>query len=179
MKATKGQRKARAPASNGVGRERSIFADVDGRSVSYRRFRDCELALVQDLGGYDNTSEAEKLLCRKAASLTVQTESYDARVAAGEAVDGEDYVRLTNALTRVLLALGLRRRAKDVTPGLHDYLRGLADGEDDAQSTASPDARAKSSPGGTPISPNGTGPRDGAAPASHLRPTPQPRTRKV
>lgn len=112
----------RSRRSNGVGKGRTVFAGVDGRTLEYRRFRDVEAEVLADLGGADATSEGERLLARKAASLTVQTERLDARVAAGEAVDGEDYVRLANCLTRVLLALGLRRRARDVTPSLADYL---------------------------------------------------------
>lgn len=113
---------ARSRVSNG----RALFLEgVDGRTAAARRYRDVQAAIVADLGGDDAISEGERQLVRTAASLAVQREQADARVAAGDKVDAEDYVRIVNALTRVLQAIGLRRRAKDVTPSLHEHLANM------------------------------------------------------
>ena len=77
---------------------------------------------MSDLGGADVISEGERQLARRAASLSVYSETIEARMAQGEEIDSDDWVRVTNVLTRVLTAIGLQRRQRDATPSLHDYI---------------------------------------------------------
>src|SRR4051794_18888292 len=49
---------------------KKFLANVDGRSVWARRARDIVQAHVSDLGGADNTSEAERSIVRRAAAIT-------------------------------------------------------------------------------------------------------------
>jgi hypothetical protein len=77
-----------------------------------------------DLGGSD-MSEAEKALLKRAVTLMCALDKYDERLAmAGDVGPKQllEYQRASNTLRRLLSALGLRRRAKDVTPDIDTYL---------------------------------------------------------
>ena len=103
----------RSAVTNG----RSLFVEhVDQRSAVARRFRDLVAAIVSDLGGAENVSEGQRQLARRAAALSVQCELIEADMARGEKIDTEDFVRLVNSLNRTLGSIGLKRRARDVTP---------------------------------------------------------------
>ncbi len=102
----------------------AFLEGVDGRSVIARRFRDLVAAIVEDLGGAEAITEGELQLVRRAAFMCVQTEIMEAEVANGGTLDAENYVRLVNALNRTLASIGLKRRPRDVTPDLQDYVAG-------------------------------------------------------
>jgi hypothetical protein len=81
---------------------------------------------VSDLGGDENTSEAERSIVRRAATLTVELERLELKFAmAGEASasDIDLYQRTANSLRRLLESLGIKRRPKDITPLPLDYAR--------------------------------------------------------
>jgi hypothetical protein len=84
---------------------------VDGRSMAARRYRDVAIALADDLGGQDKLSEPSKILVRQAAAMTVQVESLQSKIVAGEDVNLEQLTRLSNVLGRTLQRLGLKRQA--------------------------------------------------------------------
>lgn len=86
-----------------------LLRGVDGRSVEARRYRDVAIGLADDLGGQDRLSEPSKILVRQAAALTVQVEALQSKIVAGEHVDIEQLTRLSNALSRMLHRLGVRR----------------------------------------------------------------------
>lgn len=113
----------RSRISNGS----ALVVGVDGRSTWVRRLRDLVTLHVADLGGEGAISEAEKSIVRRAAVLTVELERLEARfAAAAECADKDDldlYQRTAGNLRRLLEAVGLQRRAKDVTPSLSDYLK--------------------------------------------------------
>jgi hypothetical protein len=104
---------------------RDLLPTVDGRCLWARRFRDLLSLHLSDLGGEDNCSEGEKALVRRAACLIVELEQLEDLFAAGDATPKrlELYQRLTNTLRRCLESLGLKRRAKDITPTLGQILR--------------------------------------------------------
>ncbi len=97
---------------------------MDGRGVVPRRFRDLVTAIVEDLGGAQAITQGELQLVRRAAFLCVQAEIQETEVAKGSPLEIEDYVRLVNALNRTLASIGLKRRPRDVTPDLQDYVEG-------------------------------------------------------
>lgn len=104
----------------------ALLSGVDGRSPWVRRCKDVIAAHLSDLGGEDNTSAAERSIIRRAAVLTTELEQLEVRFAtAGEASadDLDAYQRCANSLRRLLEAVGLQRRAKDVGPSLGDLLR--------------------------------------------------------
>ena len=102
----------------------AFLEGVDGRKVIARRFRDLVAAIVEDLGGADAITEGELQLVRRAASLCVQCELFEADIARGAGLEIDSYVKLVNALNRTLGSIGLKRRPRDVTPDLHDYVDG-------------------------------------------------------
>jgi hypothetical protein len=94
-----------------------MLRGVDGRSVIARRYRDLAIALADDLGGQDKLSEPSKILVRQAAALTVQVESLQSKIVAGEEVSLEQLTRLSNVLGRTLQRLGLRKpHARPASP---------------------------------------------------------------
>jgi hypothetical protein len=114
-------RKGRSKVTNG----RLLIAGVDQRSPWVRRAKDVINAHLSDLGGVDNTSAAERSIIRRAAVVTTELERLEAKFAgAGEAntADLETYQRCANTMRRLLEAVGLRRRSRDVTPSLADLL---------------------------------------------------------
>jgi hypothetical protein len=116
---------ARSRISNGS----AILPNVDGRSTWVRRLRDLMQLHLSDLGGDAAVSEAERSIIRRCATLTVELERMEAVFAVtGEAQpDQLDlYQRTAGSLRRLLEAVGLERRAKNVTPDLHAYLEAKA-----------------------------------------------------
>ncbi|MEL7719025.1 hypothetical protein AAG598_03185 [Citromicrobium bathyomarinum] len=109
-----------SPASRSrIANGSAVLAGVDGRSVTYRRYRDILGQLVSDLGG--DPSEAQMQIARRAASLAVWAEEQDASAANGEPLDIGTYTTASNSLRRLLADLGLERRARDVTPSIAEY----------------------------------------------------------
>ena len=132
-----GQKRAdRSAVSNGT----RLLPGVDGRNAWARRCRDIMRELVADLGGPSNTSAAERSLARRAATLTIALEQLEAKFAVAEGavthVDLDLYARGSGHLRRILESIGLKRRAKDITPGSNALielltLEGKIGGNDD------------------------------------------------
>jgi len=93
--------------------------DVDGRSAFARRKRALVAAFISDLGGPDEASTSERVLADKAAILTLQLQALEARMEEGDTSHTtlDLYGRGVGHLNRLLKTLGIKRRAKDVTPG--------------------------------------------------------------
>ena len=104
----------------------ALLPGVDGRSPWVRRCKDVIAAHLSDLGGEDNTSAAERSIVRRASVLTVELERLEARFALAEQASPEDldlYQRTAGNLRRLLEAVGIQRRPRDVTlPSLREYL---------------------------------------------------------
>ena len=77
-------RSAAAKAKSAVTNGSKFLPDIDGRSTWARRARDIITQLIEDRGGEDLTSEAERLILRKAAVIAVQTEQLEATFAGGQ-----------------------------------------------------------------------------------------------
>jgi hypothetical protein len=118
----------RSRISNG----RSLLPkEVDGRSIYARRFRDLVRLHEADLGGAANISAGEQAIVRRAATLIINVERLELKFAQAEDVSAADldlHQRMSNTLNRLLKALGLKRRAKDISPqSPRDYLRSKFD----------------------------------------------------
>ena len=135
---------ARAPAANAAravpGRQHSaitngskLLAGVDGRSPWIRRCKDLINEHLVDLGGRDQTSAAERSLVRRASVITAELEFLEARFAnAGDGAKPDDldlYLRGSNNLRRLLEAVGLQRRMRDVSPDPLAYARNIERGD--------------------------------------------------
>jgi hypothetical protein len=120
--------KARSAVTNG-----KLLLGVDGRSPWVRRCKDVIAAHLSDMGGEDNTSAAERSIIRRAAVLTTELEVLEVKFAtagAANAGDLEVYQRCANSLRRLLEAVGLQRRPRDVSaPSLDQYLANKAAAE--------------------------------------------------
>jgi hypothetical protein len=125
--------KVRSALTNG---STVVLGDVDARSAWMRRLRDLIQLHLSDLGGRDNVTQAELVLVRRAAMMTLQLEMMERNWAVrseGEATTKqiEVYQRLVGALRRTLETLGLERRSKNITPDLQTYLRQRTQENDD------------------------------------------------
>ncbi len=99
---------------------------VDERSAWVRRCKDIISQHLVDLGGEDNCSSAERSIVRRASVMTVELERLEAKFAvAGEASerDLDLYIRAAGNLRRLLDAIGLQRRAREVVPDPLQYAR--------------------------------------------------------
>lgn len=115
----------RSRVTNGT----ALLANVDGRSTWARRMRDLMALHLSDLGGEAAVSAAEKSIIRRAATLTVELERMEERFATDGEADAEAldlYSRTSGNLRRLLEAIGLRRRPRDITPDLSSYIEGRA-----------------------------------------------------
>jgi hypothetical protein len=101
--------------------------DLDARSRAAGYAKQLAGALESDLGGADRLSAAQRQLVQRAAVLSSQCEDFETRYLLGEPVELPDYLAATNCLRRVLLALGLDRKPRDITPSLTAYLAAEAD----------------------------------------------------
>ena len=114
----------------------ALLPGVDGRSPWVRRCKDVIAAHLSDLGGEDNTSAAERSIIRRASVLTVELERLEAKFALADAASDSDldlYQRAAGNLRRLLEAVGIQRRPRDVTPPnpldyARDYTREDANG---------------------------------------------------
>jgi hypothetical protein len=103
-----------------------LLPDVDGRSAWARRCRDILAEHIADLGGELNTTAALRSIARRSAVLATELELLESQFATAGQATAEQldlYTRTASALRRLLEALGLERRARDVSPTLSDYFR--------------------------------------------------------
>jgi hypothetical protein len=89
-----------------------LVAAVDGRSAEARRYKDVAFSLADDLGGAAGLTEAQRALVRQVAVVTIQSEKLQGAVLRGELVDIEQLTRLSNALSRMLHRLGIKRSSQ-------------------------------------------------------------------
>jgi hypothetical protein len=93
------------------------LADLDGRSRAAARCRELVRDFTSDLGGDEQLSTAEKQLVQRAALLATCIEDFEVRWTLGQPIELPDYLATVNAQRRVLITLGLERRARDVSNG--------------------------------------------------------------
>jgi hypothetical protein len=119
---------ARSRISNG----QALLPGIDGRSTWVRRLRDLIALHTADMGGQEAISAAEASIIRRAACLTVELERLELDFAtAGEQLPAklDQYQRCANTLRRLLEAIGLQRRSKNITPTIESIAERLAEDE--------------------------------------------------
>src|SRR5262249_35655794 len=127
MSATTEKKRPRSAVTSG--RKLPIGGDPNsGRAGTYRR----------DVGGRAMLSEAQLSLVRRGAALGCELEQMEARMSQGEAVNLDSFGRAASHLRRLLEAVGLQRRARDVTPTLAELIA-----QDEAEQAAEEAAAAK------------------------------------
>ena len=110
---------ARAKASN----DTKWLADVDGRTLIARRYRDIVSAILVDQGGEDRCSESRKQLIRRFAAAACLAEAMEAELARGEEIDINQHGLLCSTMVRVANKIGIDRTPLDITPSLGDLIR--------------------------------------------------------
>jgi hypothetical protein len=117
-------RKGRSRVTNGS----VLIPGVDGRSPWVRRCKDVIAAHLSDI---PDASTAERSIIRRAAVLTTELEQLEVKFALAGEASAEQldiYARVAGNLRRLLEAVGLQRRAKDVTtPTLDEIAREIED----------------------------------------------------
>jgi hypothetical protein len=102
------------------------LAAVDGRSHFAKHARAVCRSLIADKGGNLNVSEAETQLLRRAGVLVAELDRMEEMFATADKAEPsafDAYQRGCNTLRRLLEAVGLERRSRDVTPSLSEYLQ--------------------------------------------------------
>jgi hypothetical protein len=102
---------------------KQLLVGIDGRSAEARRYKDLAMAYADDCGGAAGLTEAQRALVRTAAMLTIQSESQQAAMLRGEAIDDEQMTRVANSLSRTLHRLGLKRAAAKPASPLAEHFR--------------------------------------------------------
>jgi hypothetical protein len=100
----------------------SLGSDIDGRSTAGKFLRRIESELTEQLGG--NLTFTQKLAVRRIARLSLQAESFDAKLATGDWTphDSRTASGISNALMRALKDLGLKAKAPPGGPTLAEVL---------------------------------------------------------
>ncbi|CUT15796.1 hypothetical protein BF49_6876 [Bradyrhizobium sp.] len=114
------------------------LADLDGRTRAAQAVSKTISALVSDLGGNDHLSTGEHEIVKSAAMTGAMLENMAARWLTGEPIDPGQYATLSNAQRRLLETVGLRRRSRDVTPSLSQYLASKAAKPAESPSSVNP-----------------------------------------
>jgi hypothetical protein len=85
---------------------------IDGRRRPALLFREVAEAMIVDRGGKDLLTGSEQQLIRRAAGLTVLADQIEEKLVRGGAIVVSTYANFIGRKCRVLLALGLDRRAR-------------------------------------------------------------------
>jgi hypothetical protein len=95
---------------------------VDLRASWARRHRELVDAFCADLG--PDMTAADRSVAAHAATIALECERMQAAQLAGEAIDIEQVVRLTNALGRIRRELGAKAEAKPKLTLMQQKLKG-------------------------------------------------------
>jgi len=90
--------------------------------------------IQSDLGGKDQLSTVEAALIEAFAGATVHVHDLNARLLLGQKIDLTQHAAAISSLVRIASRIGTRRRPKDVTPTLHEYLQNYAQHDAEAAS---------------------------------------------
>lgn len=104
----------------------NLLPGLDGRSSAARRFRDLVNSYVSDAGGLSECSEIRLGLIRRLASIVVQSEILELKMANGEEVDVAILCQLASTTVRISSRLGLDRRQREIVPDPLTYAREAA-----------------------------------------------------
>jgi hypothetical protein len=97
-------------------------AQLDGRTNAAKIFDRMVGDIHADLGGKDQLSAIEMALVEAFAGAAVTLDNLNTRLLLGQTIDLSEHALCVSAMVRVASRLGLQRRAKNITPTLHQYL---------------------------------------------------------
>src|SRR5262249_48559712 len=90
---------------------------IDRRTRLGRRVVELQAKLAAELGGERGLTTSQRLAITRAAQLTAIAEALQQRQLAGEPVDIDQVVRMSNASARAVAALNLKPGAPAAPPG--------------------------------------------------------------
>ena len=96
---------------------------LDGRSRPAQLFDRLVSSIKSDLGGQDQLSAIELSLIDGYAGACVLLDDLNARILLGQEIDISALSQIINSMVKIASRLGLRRRQKDVTLDLQQYLQ--------------------------------------------------------
>jgi hypothetical protein len=101
----------------GYGLDRGVLSidSLDKRTRAYRRYVSIRGAVLADMGGEANTTEVQRQLISKFATLALQLEVLESAAIEGGPIDLDLFGRCAGHLRRIAETLGLRRVSRDVT----------------------------------------------------------------
>ncbi|MCC6001899.1 MAG: hypothetical protein JJU19_13715 [Pararhodobacter sp.] len=111
-----------------MGTRGTILAGVDMRTHGGRRFKELCADLVHHLES--DPTAPQFAIIRRAGAVAVWWDQAVAEQAHGGVLYVARYTTATNALRRLLVDLGLERKARDVTPDLHSYIAAKVQADD-------------------------------------------------
>jgi hypothetical protein len=113
--------------SKAAGKSRLLtLDDLDRRTAAYRETAKLINEIEADYGGSDRLSTGERQLIQRAAVLGAVLTDTESRWIESGKIDPTQYCTVVNAQRRVLETIGLRRRPRDVTPSVAEYVAGIA-----------------------------------------------------
>jgi hypothetical protein len=89
---------------------------IDGRTQAAKFWDRMVDEIETDLGGHDRLSTIERTLICAYVSAALTLQNLNTRLLLGEEIDFSQHSQCVSAMTRVASRLGIRRRARDVTP---------------------------------------------------------------
>ena len=108
-----------------------LLPGIDQRSAWVRRCKDV-IAATSAIRWRGQPSAAERSIIRRASVMTVELERLEVKFALDEQASPEDldlYQRTAGNLRRLLEAVGLQRRPRDVSPPqVHEYIEAIESG---------------------------------------------------
>ena len=105
---------------------------LDKRQRPYRRYAAISTAILGDMGGEDQTSEIQRQLVSRFATLALSLEAMEAAAIEGNSIDLDLFARGAGHLRRIGEALGMKRTPRDVTGDLKGYLSAKANAREPA-----------------------------------------------
>lgn len=115
----------RKPA-NAARKERLLTRDaLDGRTRARKLFDSIASGIENDLGGREHLSTVELALVEAFAGAALHLNDLNARLLLGQKIDLAEHAAAIGAMVRVAARIGTRRRPRDVTPSVEQYLRRI------------------------------------------------------
>jgi hypothetical protein len=102
---------------------------LDRRTNAARTFDRLVADIESDLGGSDHLSAIQRQLIEAFAGSAVLLDSLNTAVLCGRKVAVGEHSVVASTMVRIAARLGLRRRPRDVTPTVDEYLASKQKGE--------------------------------------------------
>jgi hypothetical protein len=102
---------------------RALLLESDGRSAWARRFRDLVEQIAEEAGGLQHISELKLQLIRRYATLAIEAETLEGKLANGKRVDLDLLARVSGHCRRLAEQIGVDRVTRDTVPDLATIAR--------------------------------------------------------